>query len=240
MMKSDRFVDIDREPTQAVREAVYLLHGFAGNRLMMSRLARFLARRNYVVYNWKYSSVRLKIAHHADALRYDVERSARADAVRRIHFVTHSLGSIIVRKAFLDNQPDILGRIVMLAPPNGGSGVARAGAVVIGRLCPVLHELSSQPNSYVNRLAVPNRLEIGVIAASNDWVVRRHNTNITSQRDHIVVRGDHVRLPLLRGAAEQAHHFLRTGAFSHDRNGRRPGRFVSGHGQQEITTRGND
>jgi hypothetical protein len=79
----------------------------------------------------------------------------------------------------------------------------------------VLKELSSRADSYVNRLGEPRQLEVGVIAASDDWVVRRRNTHLASERDHIVVRGDHVRLPLLQACAQQTLSFLETGSFEH-------------------------
>jgi pimeloyl-ACP methyl ester carboxylesterase len=197
------------------QEAVYLLHGFAGNPLLMHRLARHLRRTNYAVRQWGYPSTRRTIAFHASRLRDEIDRVAEADEFERIHFVAHSLGSIIVRQAFHSDHPPIVGRIVMLAPPNAGSHFARAGAAVIGRFCPVLRELSTRPDSYVNQLGPSSLREIGVVAASNDWVVRRRNTHLPTQRDHIVVRGDHVRLPLLRTSADQTLHFLATGSFRH-------------------------
>jgi hypothetical protein len=182
---------------------------------MMHRLARKLRQANYAICQWGYPSTRRTIAFHAANLRYEVDCLAEEGQFERVHFVTHSMGSIIVRQAFQADHPLIVGRIVMLAPPNAGSHVARAGAAIIGRFCPVLRELSTRPDSYVNRLGPSSLCEVGVVAASNDWVVRRSNTHLCTQRDHIVVPGDHVRLPLLRTSAEQTLHFLATGAFRH-------------------------
>jgi triacylglycerol lipase len=202
-------------------ELVYLLHGFAGLPLWMHRLARFLRRQNYMVRAWGYSSVRTTIAQHTTALRRDLAGALADSQFQRLHFITHSAGSIIVRNLLREACPRKLGRVVMLAPPNSGSHIAWALSRVLGWLCPILREISTAPGSYVNRLGPPPQTEIGIIAASHDWMVRRCNTHLQTQRDHIVIRGDHVRLPLLREAAEQAIYFLATGTFRH------PGREAS-------------
>ncbi len=198
-------------------EAVYLLHGFAGRPLLMSRMARYLSRANYQVHNWGYSGVLKTVADHAAALGSDLERVVDAGLIRRVHFVSHSLGGIIIRQMLTELQRPYLGRVVMLAPPNTGSHVASLCSFLLRRLCPILQEISTKADSYVNQLQPPLQAEIGVIAASRDWVVRRKNTHLATQKDHIVVRGDHIRLPLLRVAAEQTLHFLETGSFLRDK-----------------------
>lgn len=210
--RADRWPRADCRPPS---EAVFVLHGFAGNRLLMYRMAQGLRRAGYAVHHWTYSSVRSRIAGLAERLRDDVQRAEIEHGYGRIHVVAHSLGSIIAREAFCVDVPAALNRLVMLAPPNSGSHVARAGALFLGRMCPVLHELSSATGSYVNQLESPTELEIGIIAAARDWVVRRHSTVLSNQTDYIVLTGDHVRLPLLRRSVEQTIEFLRRGQFSH-------------------------
>lgn len=195
------------------REAVCLLHGFAARPIIMRRLERFLERQGYAVHNWGYGTLRGRIVAHAEALLDELQSLAGGGQYASVHLVAHSLGGIVARQALCIDVPDAVRRVVMLAPPNSGSHVARAGALILGRLFPVLQELSSRPDSFVNRLGEPHHVEVGVIAASQDWVVRRRQTWLPCQRDHVVVPGDHVRLPLLRACAEQTLSFLQTGSF---------------------------
>ncbi|HBX60062.1 MAG TPA: alpha/beta hydrolase, partial [Methylophaga sp.] len=45
------------------------------------------------------------------------------DVLTPLHFVTHSLGGIIVRQLAVEHQQIKIGRVVMLSPPNQGSEV---------------------------------------------------------------------------------------------------------------------
>ena len=134
----------------------------------------------------------------------------------KIHIVAHSLGGIIGRCVMdrLNNQR--LHRLVMLAPPNRGTPVARRSARLLGRLYPVLHDLSDHSESYVSRLSENPKIEIGIIAARGDRVVRLPDTYLQHQTDHIIVPGIHTDLPLRRPAIEQTLAFLRNGTFARE------------------------
>lgn len=195
-------------------ELVYLLHGFAAGPRMMNRLARRIQSHGYDVRNWGYPSLRHSIARHACELLSHVHSPQGASSYERVHFVTHSLGSIVVRQALHHLPSDKIGHVVMLAPPNRGSLCARLGEPLLGRFCPVLRELSTRATSYVNSLDMPAHVPVGIIVASSDWVVLRRHAFLASQRDYVIVRGEHIFLPLLRTTATQTIQFLASGRFA--------------------------
>jgi hypothetical protein len=92
----------------------------------------------------------------------------------RIHFVTHSLGGILVRSYFRRHDSGKLGRVVMLGPPNQGSEVVdRLGGWWLFRKLngPAGSELGTDPDSTPNMLG-PVDFELGVIAGdrSINWI----------------------------------------------------------------------
>ncbi len=205
---------------------VYLLHGFGGRPLLMSRLASYLRRNNFTVRNWTYPSVREEIASNAERLREEIERAVLEGGFTRVDFVTHSLGGIVVRRLLSQSSPVSIGRVVMLAPPNAGSHMARFGSMFLRGFCPVLREISDRPTRFVEISSEPSDVEIGIIAGSGDWVVRQASTHLPNERDHIVLRGGHLSLPFLKSSVVQTEHFLRHGTFNHESTPRGAGRRV--------------
>lgn len=124
--------------------AVVILHGFGSNSLTTRPLADWL-RRNDVydhVFNMVYPSTQQPILDHADMLDRVVRNLP--PTVKRIDFIGHSLGSIVIRRYLsgpLDPywrvpsdriearkrfSPDPrIGRFIMLGPPNHGAEIAR-------------------------------------------------------------------------------------------------------------------
>jgi pimeloyl-ACP methyl ester carboxylesterase len=219
LMHDDRNCAVSRSES---RELVFLLHGFGGRPVLMSRLAKFLCRNNFAVCNWAYPSVREPLARNTNRLEHELARIDAAGEFLRVHFVTHSLGGIVVRQLLSESPGSLVHRIVMLAPPNSGSHMARFGSLILRGFCPVLREISDRTTSLVQGLSAPCDCEIGIIAGSGDWVVRQNSTHLPTERDHIVVRAGHLRLPLVRSCLEQTTHFLKHGTFQRHETPRNP------------------
>lgn len=194
-------------------QSVILLHGLGAIRLVMSRLALILRRSGYDVSNWGYRSTWGSIDSHAKAFQDRFGQALYGGIGRRLHIVAHSMGGIVARRVIADRRPVNLERMVMLGPPNSGSHVARRLAGPLGRVCRPLRELSDAPNSYVRRLEEPRDIEIGIIAAALDRVVKLDSTSLACQSDHIVLPGHHGMLPWRRDTANQVIHFLQSGRF---------------------------
>jgi pimeloyl-ACP methyl ester carboxylesterase len=149
----------------------------------------------------------------------------------RIHFVTHSMGGILVRDYLSRHSIPELGRVVMLGPPNQGSEVVdRLGRWGLFRLIngPAGSELGTGPESTPLRLGAVE-FPLGVIAGNRsiNWInsllipgvddgkVSVERTKVAGMSDHLVVPVSHPFLASRRVVIQQVLQFLRTGAFEH-------------------------
>ena len=203
----------------------------------MWRLDRALRARGYHVLNLGYRSRAAAI----DTLARDVAARVHAwdawDAQLPVHFVTHSLGGIIVRAAVARGwlPRDRVGRVVMLGPPNSGSevvdaflrtpGVGRVYGWITG---PAGRQLGTGPDSYMTQLPAVD-FPLGVIAGSrsfnplfsailqeaSDGKVRVARTRVVGMTDFIVVPQWHPLLPSATKVIRQVIHFLMSGSFDH-------------------------
>ena len=211
-------------------ETVVLLHGLWRGPRSMRRLAAALEESGFAVVNVAYDSTEKTFDEILDEVRSALD-SADVDEAPRLHFVTFSLGGIVLRGLLAADPPDNLGRIVMLAPPNHGSeivdalGDARWFRAVLG---PTATELGTSATSLPNRLPVP-AAELGVIAGTRSWnpigsllipgdddgAVSIESTKLEGMDDHTLVPRTHTFVMNDRRVAAAVVRFLRFGRFAH-------------------------
>ncbi len=210
-------------------EVVVLLHGLARTSLSMQPLEASLERAGFAVVNHGYPS----LSATPDELVADLESviASLPPETATIHFVTHSLGGILVR-AYLSERPlDRLGRVVMLAPPNRGSEIVDAlgDSALFGWIFgPTARQLGTDADSLPNRLP-PADFELGVIAGTesvnplgealierpSDGTVALEATKVPGMTDFIALPSSHSFIMLSDETARQTIFFLRQGRFDH-------------------------
>lgn len=121
---------------QAQEESVVCIHGFMTTHRSMKPVKQALKETCLDVYLWEYPSRRQTFQENACLLISFLQKIAHYRPGAPIHFVTHSIGALILRVAL--NTPECpqeakIGRAVLVAPPNKGSSLARR----FGQLSPV-------------------------------------------------------------------------------------------------------
>ncbi len=212
------------------KEVVVLLHGLARSNTSMSKMASALVAENYDVINVDYPSRTAPIETLAPVVITSVLADAKATRATRIHFVTHSLGGILVRQYLKEHTIARLGRVVMLGPPNQGSdlvdqlGSFRLFSTING---PAGQQLGTKPDSVPNQLGAV-AFELGVIAGdrSINWInsliipgpddgkVSVEQTKVAGMKAHLIIHATHPYLMKNRQAIRETIHFLREGWFA--------------------------
>ena len=104
-------------------DAVLLLPGLARTPRSMRKLKARLEQEGYQVVTLNYPSTKLPVEALADEYLAPAIERLQASGVRRIHFVAHSLGAIVLRYHYAHHTLPARGRVVLLGPPSRGSEV---------------------------------------------------------------------------------------------------------------------
>ena len=219
-------------------DTVVLLHGLGLGSWAMARLERSLRAEGYRTINLPYPSRTLPLEQlAAEWLPAQLRARVIATALH-FHFVTHSMGGIVLRAWLREEQrknggrpPAGLGRVVMLAPPNQGSAVADRL-----RRFPPFRWFTGVNGARLGTDAVslprtlgpwPAEIDLGIIAGDrtlnplfsawldgpNDGKVSVASTRLAGLRDHLVLPHSHTWLQWRADTARAVARFLQYGRF---------------------------
>lgn len=209
-------------------ECVILLHGLARTHRSMKKMAKYLQKRGYIVFNISYPSTKHPIESLAAKNLSEVINNCPSES--KINFVTHSMGGILLRQYLQHNTIDKLARVVMLGPPNKGSElVDRLHQFSLFQQIngPAGSQLSTSGSGFINRLK-PIKLDVGVIAGSrslnpllsalipgdNDGKISIESTKLNQMTAHIILPVSHSFMMNNATVMKQTAYFLENGCFS--------------------------
>ena len=215
---------------KSINESVILLHGLGDVKLSMVKLENALKAEGYTTCNIGYSTAGETIESLAEMELSEIVERYKKIGFEKIHFVTHSMGGLIVRYYLQEHDIPTGSRIVMLSPPNHGSEVAdhflesAFYKLIVGK---VGQELGTD-SSILSQLK-PIIPEVGIIAGNkssnpyfskiipgeDDGRVAVDNTKLTEMKDFIVVTSTHLTIKYSNEAIKQTAFFLKNGKFKH-------------------------
>lgn len=210
---------------------VVLLHGLGRTPASMVLPSRMLRARGFLPLNLRYPSLRRPIPELAEVVRRRIDRDL-PDPSLPVHFLTHSMGGIVLRALVARRPPDFdLVSAVMLAPPNGGSVLAdRIGDYRLFRAItgPAGQELRAGAGCLPRSLG-PAPFKVGIIAGDrsispwsflvprpSDGTVSVEETRLEGADDFLVVPRGHTFIMYHPDLILQAIHFFRHGSFRRD------------------------
>lgn len=208
-------------------ETVVLVHGLGRTSRSLLYLESRLGREGYRVVPFDYPSTTHPVEQLVDSLRVAV-RSCCGEDPSNVHFVTHSLGGILVR-SLLEGDSSYSGHVVMLSPPNQGSEIVDAfspSPLLASLVGPAGVSLGTDSTSVPNRLG-PVRFSLGVVAGDrsltrvgswlipgpDDGLVGVEQTRVEGLSDFKVVPATHTTIMNRPDVAAAIVSFLQTGRF---------------------------
>lgn len=208
------------------RNVVVLLHGLGRSKSAMWLLAHRMESAGYQVERFGYQSLRSTPEQILTNLKSKVSDCC-ASLKKKVHFVGHSLGGLIVRAYLAKNKPPNLARVVLLGTPNSGAHLVDlyGDKWWFKLLGPTAQSLGTGRDSLPGSLPAPD-YPVGVIAAianrfSNDHIlpgdddglVSVESTKLERMTDFVVVQTGHSAMRYSRPVADQVVSFLKNGRF---------------------------
>jgi triacylglycerol lipase len=215
------------------KQCVILLHGLARTSNSMDRMEQALLDAGYYTVNVDYPSRTMKIQDLATLAVKQGLAGCESKGAKEIHFITHSLGGILVRYYLAKNELKQLGRVVQLAPPNQGSLIVdrfRHEQWFQWLTGPAGQQLGTGKDGIPGQLGGVD-YPTGVIAGNehspiDNWMAEMlpgdsdgkvlvERAKVEGMSDFIILPYTHITIMKQDQVIKQSLYFLNTGSFNH-------------------------
>jgi triacylglycerol lipase len=236
LTKLDKRLKAKRKPSKPEKSAaeekhVVVLHGLIVNKFFMSGISSHLKKQGYTVHSMSYPTRGKSFDKLLDEHIAPVIDKIPA---KKVDFVVHSMGGLMVRMYALKYGVKKIRRVVMIGTPNHGSPVAdfvsRWGAFrwYLGDA----HKSLRANSDGIHAQLPPVNFECGIIAGDNHWfraaasaivpdlpqpndgVVSVESTRVEGMKEHTIVPGDHSQMVWMPRVWKLAAAFLQNGSFA--------------------------
>jgi len=212
------------------REFVILLHGLSRTSRSMRPIKKALEKNGFSTFNLNYPSRKKPIEELSEFVLEKINRNFSDTPVHTLHFVTHSMGGIILRQIMKLSPLPNLGRVVMLGPPNQGSEIIdRLGPFKLIPLIngPACLQLGTSSDGFIQSLG-PVKFDLGVIAGNrsinpflsflipgvDDGKVSVERTKVEGMNDFLEVPRSHSFMMGNQTIQKETIYFIKNGHFS--------------------------
>ena len=209
-------------------ESVVVVHGLGRTPASMAILEARLEGAGFRVVNFGYPSTSEPMEALVDLLGDELEACC-PNELRTTHFVTHSMGGLLVW-SYLSQQPEAhLGRVVMLSPPSQGSEIVDAfsdSPLLQSLIGPAGSALGTDAEGISSQLS-PVRFDLGIVTGDrsinplgswlipgpDDGKVGVDRARVPEATAFMVVPATHTFIMNRKDVAEEVVRFLREGRF---------------------------
>ncbi len=234
-------ISIQKPTRGTVRdECVVLIHGMGRTLHSMDNMQERLTAAGYHTVSLGYPSTKKSIDEIAKGHFPDALQQCGQFNPATIHFVSHSLGGIILRAHFKTVKPKNMGRVVMLSPPNHGSEVTdrfKDWWLYQWLNGPAGQQLGTDSASYPNQLGAVD-YPVGIITGNSfffidywlsaiipgldDGKVSVESARLEGMTDFLVVDETHPFIMDAEYVQDETLHFLENGTFKHQKKALAP------------------
>lgn len=214
----------------AASECVIMVHGMNRSKSAMGKISDSLRQQGYFVVNESYPTNRYTIQEVAQSYIPNYVEQCSGQHASKIHFVTHSIGGLVVRAYLRNHQLPTGSRIVMLAPPNHGSTLADQlhwSKIFQFLTGPMGQQLRTGDKGFSKELSETLPVDVGVITGTsslnplaskllgeeNDGKVTVGSAKIAGMKDFMVVPVSHTFIMRAPQVIQATTAFLKWGKF---------------------------